>query len=80
MDAVSGPETPTWFKRALIGDKIKAVKSYRNRLNEGKIYRIGGFYGKAAMVSEHGPYPVGLTIVGNNNVIFDPRCFEPVHE
>lgn len=80
MDAVCHSETPAWFKRAVIGDKIVAVKSYRNRLNAEKTYRISGFYNRPGMTSEYGPYPVGLTIVGNNMVIFDPRCFRPVPE
>lgn len=73
-------QTPAWFKRAVVGDKIVAVKTFRNRLREGHTYRIAAFFHQPDMVSEFGPYPVGLTIVGNNIVIFDPRCFKPLYE
>lgn len=73
-------DVPMWFRRAVVGDQIVAIKSYRNRLKADKIYRISGFHSGQDMVSEYGPYHVGLTILGNNIVIFDPRCFRPLHE
>lgn len=73
-------DVPGWFRRAVVGDQVVALKSYRNCLTGGKIYRISGFYQGDDMVSEHGPYRVGMTILGNNIVIFDPRCFRPLHD
>jgi hypothetical protein len=69
--------TPEWFKRATTGDRVVAVRSVRNRIKAGRTYVIARFVGQPGMVSDFGPYPVGLMIIGNKSTVFDPRNFRP---
>lgn len=68
---------PDWFKRAAAGHRVVALRSVRNRIKEGRTYTIARFVGQPGMVSEYGPYSVGLMVVGNNTTVFDPRNFRP---
>lgn len=68
---------PAWFMTATAGDRIVAIDSIRNRIKSGKTYRIARFVGQPGMVSDYGPYTVGVVLIGNPRTVFDPRHFRP---
>lgn len=70
-------DVPEWFRQAATGHRVVAVRSVRNRIKEGRTYTIARFIGQPGMVSDFGPYAVGLMIVGNKSTVFDPRNFRP---
>jgi hypothetical protein len=70
-------DVPNWFKRAAAGHRVIALRSVRNKIKEGRTYTIARFVGQPGMVSDYGPYRVGLMITGNNKIVFDPRNFRP---
>lgn len=64
-----------WFATAVAGDTVICVHAARNLLTAGKTYTIARFVGQPDMISDFGPYPVGLMVVDNDRWVFDPRYF-----
>lgn len=70
-------DIPEWFRHAVAGDRVVALRSVRNRIKEGRTYTIARFVGQPNMISEYGPYSAGLMVIGNDKTVFDPRNFRP---